>query len=132
MPEDERLHGEEFATERSEPYWRALHAGKLELQRCRRCRRYQHYPRVLCRHCGGTDLEWAPASPAGTVVSAVLTHRTSKDSLNAKLPYLIVLVRLEDGPILMATADNDVSPGTRAEIDFGATKRRGLLTLRTL
>lgn len=126
------LGGEVHATELSQPYWKALRAGDFALQRCRSCARRQHYPRVLCRFCGSTVLDWAGASRSGTVVAAVLTHRSSKRALRPQLPYSVVLVRMADGPVLLATTAARApvpQPGIRVEIDAAETLRRGALVV---
>lgn len=126
------LHGEEHATDLSRPYWEALRCGDFALQRCRSCDSRQHYPRLLCRFCGGRQLEWAAASRSGTVVTAVLTYRSSKKELRSRLPYPVALIRLADGPLVLAApAGGLMYPGSRVEIDSAETLRSGLLVVAT-
>lgn len=123
-----RLRGEEYATELSRPYWEALRRGVFVVQRCRRCERRQHYPRLLCHFCGGGVLDWVRASRSGTVVTAVLAHRSSKEDFRSRLPYPVALIRLADGPLVLAETAGGLLPrGTMVEIDLAETLRSGLL-----
>ena len=45
-------------SEVSKPWWDALRRRSVALQACLRCSQWIFYPRVLCPHCGGRDLEW--------------------------------------------------------------------------
>lgn len=128
MPNE--LRGSESASALSVPYWEALRNGEFALQRCDECGRRQHYPRVVCRWCGGDRLGWAPASTQAAIIAAVLTHRSSKASLQDKLPYGLALVALDDGPTMMARVEGgELSNGTRVHVDVAATHRAGLLTV---
>ena len=100
----------------SEPFWDALRDGGFALQQCMDCGRRQHYPRLLCRHCHGVAVRWAPASPAGTVLATVTAHRTSNPQLRDRVPYPVLLVRLDDGPLMLATtaATAAVNPAAAA------------------
>ncbi|HJQ45708.1 MAG TPA: zinc ribbon domain-containing protein [Amycolatopsis sp.] len=123
-----RLRGEEYATELTRPYWEALRRGEFALQRCHTCGRRQHYPRRLCHFCGSGTLEWVAASRSGTVVAAVWACRSSKEELRARLPYPVALIRMAEGPLVLAeSAGGLLPPGSRVEIDSAATLRSGLL-----
>ena len=47
-------------------YWKSAAEGKLVLQRCLTCGRFQFYPRALCAACAG-ETEWVEASGRGTL-----------------------------------------------------------------
>jgi uncharacterized OB-fold protein len=112
----------------SSPYWDAIRAGRFMLQECRSCGRRQHYPRLLCRHCHRAELGWAPASTAGTVIAAALTHRTSSEALRGQVPFLVVLVRLDDGPLVLATTSEDgLRAGVRVVVDPAGTAQASRL-----
>ena len=90
------------------PFWDAVAAGRLDLQRCRSCRRHVFYPRSLCPHCGGLDLEWVTVSGRGTVYSFTVVHRAPAE-FQAEAPYVVALVELEEG-VRMLTRLIDVEP----------------------
>ncbi|MSX17811.1 MAG: hypothetical protein F2804_05480, partial [Actinobacteria bacterium] len=51
----------------SAAFWEGTRIQELLLQSCNLCSKYQHYPRALCSHCGGTDLEWQKVSGQGII-----------------------------------------------------------------
>src|SRR5258708_4223018 len=78
------------------PFWDAVAAGRLEVQRCQSCRRHVFYPRSLCPHCGGVNLKWVTVSGRGTVYSFTVVHRAPAE-FQADAPYVVALVELEEG-----------------------------------
>ena len=84
--------------------------GELRLQRCTACGRHQHYPRLLCSHCGVEELEWVTASGRGTVHSYTVIRQNSVPPFDQWLPFVVALVELEeDGARMLATMP-DVAP----------------------
>jgi uncharacterized OB-fold protein len=90
------------------PFWEAVAAGRLDLQRCRSCHRHVFYPRSLCPHCGGVDLDWVTVSGNGTVYSFTVVHRAPAE-FQAEAPYVVALVELEEG-VRMLTRLVEVEP----------------------
>lgn len=83
----------------SQPWWDATTRKRLVIQRCRDCRRWQHYPRALCTGCGGTDLGFEEASGRGVVDTYTEVMREIRPGLAP--PYLVARVRLAEGPVLL-------------------------------
>ncbi|GAA2609660.1 Zn-ribbon domain-containing OB-fold protein [Paractinoplanes durhamensis] len=75
-------------------WWAATRDRRLLLQFCLTCRRFQHYPRVVCTGCGGAELEIRDAAGTGVIDSFTTVVR-------AETPYTIARVRLAEGPILL-------------------------------
>lgn len=103
-------------------YWAGLRRHELLLQHCTACGAVQHYPRCLCTGCGGDALDWVRASGRGQIAShAVVRHAVSK-AYAADLPCVLLLVRLEEGPLLMSTlvdcAIEDAAIGMAVEVVF--------------
>jgi uncharacterized OB-fold protein len=90
------------------PFWEGVAEGVLRIQRCASCGRHVFYPRVVCPHCGGTDLAWVEATGAGRVHSFTVVHRAPPDYRD-EVPYVVALVELEEGVRLM-TRLVDVEP----------------------
>lgn len=84
------------------PFWRACAQGRLLLQHCRQCGRWQFYPRRLCRSCGAQSLDWRQASGRGRIRSWTLIRRPVSQAFAADTPYVVALVALTEGPTLMA------------------------------
>jgi uncharacterized OB-fold protein len=87
----------------SAPYWKAAAAGRLMLQWCPRCCRYQFYPRTLCKYCLNELLEWREVSGHGSVYSFTVVHMAPEPSFATELPYILALVELDEGPRLLSS-----------------------------
>jgi hypothetical protein len=83
-------------------YRRAAAEGKLLVQQCRGCQAYVHYPRVICPHCRGLDLEWRDACGRGTVYSFSVVHQPPSARWKDRVPYILAVVDLEEGPRMMS------------------------------
>jgi uncharacterized protein len=126
------LAGEEHATALSQPYWDALRAGRLSIQACGECGRMQHYPRVLCRFCGSRRLSWADSGGRGEIFASTRTERVTKPRLRERTPFTLAVVRLVEGPLIMALVDDldaRLPAGARVRVDFDLTLVNGLLTV---
>ena len=89
-------------------WWAATRERRLTVQRCTDCGAHQHHPRSLCTSCHGDALELVDASGRGTVLSHSTVHR-SPDPAAFTAPYVVALVRLDEGPVL-TTNVVDVQP----------------------
>lgn len=83
-------------------YWDGCRDGKLMIQRCSACGHYQFYPRLVCTECMRTPVEWVQASGRGTVVSYTVVRQAISDAYAAQVPYVVALIRLDEGPTLMS------------------------------
>ncbi len=83
----------------TEPWWDATREGRFTVQRCDACGNEQLYPRAICTSCGSLQLSLSDASGRGTVYSYTLVRRAPHPAFEA--PYLVALVRLEEGPVVL-------------------------------
>jgi uncharacterized OB-fold protein len=108
----------------SRPYWEGAREGKLLLQRCGDCGTLRFFPRYLCTACGSDRTEWAEASGRGTVHSFTIVHRAAFPEFQARTPYVVALVDLEEGPRIMTNIVGDdalaVSIGDAVVVEFEA------------
>jgi hypothetical protein len=81
------------------PWWDATRERRLLVQRCRSCGHLQHYPRDICSACGALDPELVDASGHATVYSFTIVNRAPGPAFEP--PYVVALVRLEEGPVLL-------------------------------
>lgn len=81
----------------TEPYWEAANDGRLLVQRCTACDRFQHYPRPHCVHCGTMDPEWVEASGLGVVHTFTIIHRNDAPGFVDELPYVFAIIELGEG-----------------------------------
>ncbi len=86
------------------PYWDGARQGLLMLQRCTGCGRYSHPPTMICAHCGSEDQIWEKASGRGTIHSFTIARQSTTRGFQSELPYVVVLVALEEDPdVLLLT-----------------------------
>jgi hypothetical protein len=91
-------------------YWEGAHRGELRIQRCTTCGRHQHYPRMLCSHCGATTLEWITASGQGTVYSFTVIRQNGVAPFNERLPFVVACVDLDEPGARVIAAMPGVAP----------------------
>jgi uncharacterized protein len=75
---------------------------RLVLPVCNSCGAAHLYPRPRCPRCGGTHFHGREASGRGEVTSFSTVHRAPSPDFAGSVPYTIGLVRLEEGPQMMA------------------------------
>lgn len=85
----------------SAPFWAAVAAGRLELQRCGDCGRHAAYPREICPHCWGIHLAWQAVSGQAQVQTFTRVRQAGHPGWQIVTPYVVALVRLEEGPVLL-------------------------------
>jgi hypothetical protein len=91
-------------------FWTGAHRGELRIQRCTRCRKHQHYARMLCSHCGYETLEWVTASGLGTVYSFTVIRQNGVPPFNERLPFVVATVDLDEEGARLIAAMPDVDP----------------------
>ena len=92
----------------TEPYWSACREGKLIVQRCRQCSKYQTYYRSFCCHCWSNDVEDVVASGRGNVWACTVTYQNQTPGWADQVPYVLAGVELEEGPKLITNIINCV------------------------
>ncbi len=108
-------------TPESAPFWAGTLRGELRLQQCDDCGRHYFYPRVSCRYCGSSRIQWRQVSGHGRLVSYIINHR-QPDSAGRQ--PIIALVELDEGPRMMTNivgvdADPDLLPlDARLTVEF--------------
>jgi uncharacterized OB-fold protein len=109
-------------TEDSVPYWQAAVAGRLLLQRCRKCSATQFYPRAVCVTCMHDDLEWIESSGLGVVYSFSCVSMAPSEAFADDVPYIVALVRLDDGVQMLTRIvdcpSEQVEIGLRVRVTF--------------
>ncbi len=105
----------------SRPYWEGCNRGELLFQRCDECGHAQFYPRSLCVKCHSRALSWQRSGGRASVYSFTELHRAAIPSYQADVPYLVVLLELEEGFRLMTNVEGDgttLQIGTTGQIVF--------------
>jgi uncharacterized protein len=89
------------------PYWNAARERRLVIRKCRTCGDLHFMPRHLCPACWSDDLEWVDAKGAGRVHSFSIIRRASDPAFASRVPYVVALVELDEGPRMMANILGD-------------------------
>jgi uncharacterized OB-fold protein len=103
-------------------FWDACAEGRFELQHCPGCDRWVFYPRALCPHCWGQDLQWREASGRATVRSFTVVHKPGHPGWADAAPYVVAILSLAEGPTMLSVlrdvAPADVAVGLPVRISF--------------
>ncbi len=114
------------------PFYDACNEGRLVVQYCAWCARYQFPPRAMCSVCGMTvTLSWKQVSGRGKIVSRVVVHDTPISSLIADQPFNVAMIALEEEPSavmlshLPGTPVDEVPMGATVQVIFETTPATG-------
>ncbi|HPU18746.1 MAG TPA: Zn-ribbon domain-containing OB-fold protein [Alicycliphilus sp.] len=109
-------------TDLTRPYWQAAAQGELHMQHCGACGQWQFYPRPFCIHCEAEALHWRAVSGLGRIYTYTVNHRAPNAFMKARLPYVVAIVELDEGPRLMANIQGegalDAAIGKRVKVLF--------------
>lgn len=97
-----------------QPFWQGLAAGKLLIQRCRKCQRWWFPPRWRCNHCNDEAM-WSPVSGRGHIWSFTQMHPPVLSAFSAYTPYPVVLVELEEAECLRLVGNVARARGARID-----------------
>lgn len=107
-----------------------LEQGEIRLQVCRSCARQVFYPRVLCPHCGGAELDWRPISGLATVYSSTTVRQRAERGGD----YNVAIVELAEGARMMSRvegiAPDQVRIGMAVRAEIAATDDGPLVVFR--
>lgn len=106
----------------SRPFWEACARHELVLQRCAACDTTVFYPRSVCPACHADRLDWVPVSGLATLYSYTVARRPTHRRLADRVPYVIAIVELDEGPRMTSTVvgtDPDrLAVGLRLRVAF--------------
>lgn len=85
-------------------FWAGIAKEVFEAPYCTKCQTFFFYPRDFCPTCWSEVVEWRRVSGTGAVVSHSTVHFPvgSNPDWKAKLPYIVALVRLDEGIVVMS------------------------------
>jgi uncharacterized OB-fold protein len=99
----------------SAPFWEAARERKLRLQQCGSCQAVVYYPRAVCHHCHGTDLRWRDMSGLGRIYSFTVSRRAPSPEFEARVPYVVALVELDEGARMLTNVHTDDVDSVRCD-----------------
>lgn len=82
----------------TQPFWDAVADRRLVVPRCRACRAWIWQPRPLCPRCHAPDPEWVAVGGNARVVSWTALHPPVLTVWNEQVPFVVLLVELDDAP----------------------------------
>lgn len=83
-------------------FWEGCNAHELRLQECRNCGEVRHYPRSHCPNCRSAEARWIKATGRGRIHSFVVIYRALHPAFQEKVPYVVALIELEEGPRMIS------------------------------
>jgi uncharacterized OB-fold protein len=109
----------------SRQWFEAAAEGRLLIQRCTACGRFQFYPRVHCVHCFAADPEWHEASGKGTLHTFRVIYQSANPEFAEDCPYVLAIVDLEEGVRMTSrvvdVAEEDIACDMPLRVTFGET-----------
>ena len=92
----------------SKAYSEALKENKLLGLKCQACGAITATPRMVCRECDSLNLEIVELKGSGKIQTFTTVYVAS-EGREAECPYVIVLVKLDEGPWIMGNL-GDIDP----------------------
>jgi uncharacterized OB-fold protein len=104
-------------------FWEGARRGELRIQHCTSCGLHQHYPRMLCSHCGKQTLEWITACGLATIYSFTVVRQNGVPPFNERVPFVVAVLDLDEAGARMIAAMPKLAPddariGMRARAEF--------------
>ena len=78
------------------PFWEGVAQGKLKLQKCNACGRWQWGPEWICHNCHSDDLSFVEVPPVGRIYSFERVWHPVHPALKDQGPYIVVLVEFPE------------------------------------
>jgi uncharacterized OB-fold protein len=85
-------------------YNEALKQDKLLGLKCRNCGAITVPPKMACRQCSGTDMEVIELKTEGKI-RTFTTVFVGAEGRESEVPYILVMVELEEGPWMMGNLE---------------------------
>jgi uncharacterized OB-fold protein len=85
----------------TKPFWDGCCQHQLRFQKCRECGHVRWPPSIICPNCHSQNAIWILSSGRGKIYSYVVHHQAYHPAFRDKLPYVVAIVELEEGPHLL-------------------------------
>ena len=90
-------------TPRTQPFWDALKAHRVDIQQCDDCQHWIFFPRLHCTRCFSHSLTWKTVSGEGELLTYTLSRVPTLPELADEMPQKLAVIRLDEGPHLNTT-----------------------------
>jgi uncharacterized OB-fold protein len=91
-------------------YSEALKQNKLLGLKCKACGAITVPPKMVCRQCASPDMTVIELKGSGKILTFTTVY-VAAEGREAEIPYIIVMVQLEDGPWMMGNLEG-IDPKT--------------------
>lgn len=109
-------------TKEDRPFWEAAKQHRFTLPKCEGCGHIFFPPYIACPKCLSFDREWIEASGRGKVWGYIEMRQPYIKSFEDDLPYNVVLVQLDEGPLMytnvVGISNDEIRPDLRLEAFF--------------
>ena len=104
-------------------YNEALKQNKLLGLKCRQCNAITIPPKMACRQCGSPDMEVMEVKTDGKI-RTFTTVFVGAEGRESEVPYILVIVELEEGPWIMGNLEG-IDPKTATMEIIGKKVKMG-------
>ena len=121
-------------TPKTRPFWDALKAHRVDIQRCDDCQHWIFFPRLHCPRCFSHSLTWRTVSGEGELLTYTLSRVPTLPELADEMPQKLAVIRLDEGPHLNTTLvgleEDEIIVGMRVSPVFDDIVPGGTTLLR--
>jgi uncharacterized OB-fold protein len=109
-------------TERTQPFWDALKAHRVDIQQCDACHAWVFFPRLHCPNCFSQALSWKTVSGEGELLTYTLSRMPTMPEFADDLPQKLGVVQLDEGvhinTTLVGLDEDQIKVGMRVKPVF--------------
>lgn len=91
----EQIPSPDLADPNFAPFWEGTREHQLRIQQCSDCGTHRWPPRVMCRNCRSTKVDWVAVEPRGSVYSYTIVGRPTAKGFS-HTPYCVAIVSLDE------------------------------------
>ena len=104
------------------PFLEGANQARLMIVKCDECGVNSFPLREFCSNCLSSRSHWIEASGLGEIFSFNVMHQVYHPGFAAEVPYAVVVVKLEEGPKMVANLlgvkPHEIRCGTPVEVTF--------------
>jgi uncharacterized protein len=89
-------------TDTNKPFYDAVAEGRLAANKCNECAHTFLPPANYCPKCLSNQVDWATLSGEASIYSWVEYHRAYHEAFKDKIPYVVAIVQLKEGPRMIS------------------------------
>jgi uncharacterized OB-fold protein len=104
------------------PFWQGCKERRLLLQKCLECGHVRHPASFLCPECLSASYDWIESRGKGKIYSFVVFYRAFHPAVVDKIPYVVAVVELDEGPSILTNvvgcSANELSCEQRVQLKW--------------